>query len=200
MPDLGPAQRLLRPLALGDILTQPEEVGNDSVRIPYRRHRARHPAQLTTLHPVLQLAAPLAAGANDLPNVLLVFLAHVAQPAGMLPHRLLGGVPGRCREGGVHVFDCPFDVSDDDRTRALLDGPSQDVQPRPVLAQHLHLRRQWITGGDTFFCLLFHQDKITKTITGKPITIRGAARFGRESGPQMLLAALFPETAQAVNP
>ena len=112
------------PLLCGDVLLDRDVVRDPAVFLVQRRDHRRLDIGAAVAPPVVEFAAPDAAGGQCFPQRLVHLGRRVArtQDARVLADHLVRPVAGGVHEAGIDVLDGAVQVGDDDALRALLDG------------------------------------------------------------------------------
>ena len=124
------AELVLELLALGDVFPETEEIGDLAGGAAEARGLDGFPHGGAVAALGGEFAAPLAAGAECLPEftVGLVGGMTVAEDLGGVVEIVFEGAAAHLGELGVHVLGLAFDVGDDDGNRGLLDGAGEAVK------------------------------------------------------------------------
>ena len=115
-----PDKLLLRPLALGHVIHDRDEMGNDSFFGAHGGDRVLVLVEAPVFATVGEVAAPCFAGEDGGPKILVKLLVVLPglEQSRIFAHNLFGSVAGQAGEGGVDPKYDALAVSDDDRVRS----------------------------------------------------------------------------------
>ncbi len=121
----APGQFGLDLFAGADVLFNRQVAGDSADLVEQGRDRGVFPVERSVFTFIVELAAPLLAAGDGLPQQGVVFVGHLArfEHARILADRLFGAVAAGLAELGVNVFDRSARIGNHDRGRTLFDRP-----------------------------------------------------------------------------